>query len=215
MAAHRGAAARGPAHRGDRRGADRPDPRTGPTARCGTGCTSRCAAGASGRPAERDGPAADGAAADVGRTGPGQTTRRRGKTCVASQALTMAGRKGRDRPAHRYPRPSRPGRLGRYGHPARGRRSTARAPPAGHHRPVRDRRPADGPDGLALTYNGELYNAPELRAELAAAGVRFRGTSDTEVLLRPGGAGRIAPAARAFGGLNRSPACKTLPPLDA
>jgi asparagine synthase (glutamine-hydrolysing) len=39
-------------------------------------------------------------------------------------------------------------------------------------------------EGLALTYNGELYNAPQLRRELESLGERFRGTSDTEVLLR-------------------------------
>jgi len=38
-------------------------------------------------------------------------------------------------------------------------------------------------DGLALTYNGELFNYPDLRRELAAAGVVFRGRSDTEVVL--------------------------------
>ena len=37
--------------------------------------------------------------------------------------------------------------------------------------------------GLTISYNGELYNYKELRAELAASGSTFVTSSDTEVVL--------------------------------
>jgi asparagine synthase (glutamine-hydrolysing) len=44
--------------------------------------------------------------------------------------------------------------------------------------------PMATPDGLGhICYNGEAYNAADLRPELEAAGYRFRGHSDTEVIL--------------------------------
>lgn len=42
----------------------------------------------------------------------------------------------------------------------------------------------DSATGVTITYNGEIYNYRELRAQLEAAGARFFGHSDTEVILR-------------------------------
>ena len=60
-----------------------------------------------------------------------------------------------------------------------GHRRLAIIDPRGGHQPM-----CDEPAGLALTYNGEIYNFRELRAQLEGAGYRFATTSDTEVLLR-------------------------------
>ena len=50
--------------------------------------------------------------------------------------------------------------------------------PAGHM-------PMANEDGTVwITYNGEIYNADELRSELESADYRFRSRSDTEVVLR-------------------------------
>ena len=49
---------------------------------------------------------------------------------------------------------------------------------AAGHQPMFNERTGD-----CLIFNGEIYNFTALRAELQVEGVRFRGTSDTEVLL--------------------------------
>ena len=60
-----------------------------------------------------------------------------------------------------------------------GHRRLAIIDPQGAHQPM-----CDPASGLALTFNGEIYNFRELRGELAKLGYSFARDSDTEVLLR-------------------------------
>jgi len=62
---------------------------------------------------------------------------------------------------------------------ALGHRRLAIIDPAGARQPM-----CDAAAGLALTFNGEIYNFRELRAELRRSGFEFNRDSDTEVLLR-------------------------------
>ena len=62
---------------------------------------------------------------------------------------------------------------------ALGHRRLAIIDPAGAHQPM-----CDEAAGLALTFNGEIYNFREIRTELEFHGFQFQRDSDTEVLLR-------------------------------
>jgi asparagine synthase (glutamine-hydrolysing) len=67
--------------------------------------------------------------------------------------------------------------------------------PAGHQ-------PMQSPDQrFTLVFNGEIYNAPDLRDQLQGQGVCFRSHSDTEVLL----AGFARWGVELFPGLSSSP----------
>lgn len=50
---------------------------------------------------------------------------------------------------------------------------------AGGHQPM-----TTTDDRVTITYNGEIYNFPELREELKALGYQFKSSSDTEVILQ-------------------------------
>jgi asparagine synthase (glutamine-hydrolysing) len=64
------------------------------------------------------------------------------------------------------------------------------------------RQPMHGCNGdLVATYNGEIYNFRQIRAELEAGGHAFRGSGDTEVMLAAFECFGIEPALRRFAGM--------------
>jgi asparagine synthase (glutamine-hydrolysing) len=56
-------------------------------------------------------------------------------------------------------------------------------------------------EALVMTFNGEIYNFAALRSRLEAAGHRFRGGSDTEVMLAAFGDSGIEQAPKQFSGM--------------
>lgn len=101
--------------------------------------------------------------------------------------IVVLGRHGQTLPAHQLSRATQalahrgPDDVGEFFAPgvALGFRRLAIIDPSpGGHQPM------TSDDGqLTLVFNGEIYNYCELRRELEGAGVRFRSSSDTEVLL--------------------------------
>ncbi|MGE0030818.1 MAG: asparagine synthase (glutamine-hydrolyzing) [Steroidobacteraceae bacterium] len=91
-----------------------------------------------------------------------------------TRMLGAIAHRGPDDQGSYHHRNARDGRETYLGH-----RRLAIIDPLGGHQPMRD-----VASGLALVYNGEIYNFRELRTALAANGHRFSTDSDTEVLLR-------------------------------